>query len=76
MKIFNFKKCRYNAGSEVYTQTLALGLAKHGIPIAVFAREENPFQADYVLHKEQDPINADIPVHIVNHARSNIRYVC
>jgi len=65
---------RYNAGSEVYTQTLALGLAKRGVPVSVFAREEDPFKPDYSLSIEHDPLSPSVPVHLVNHARSNIRF--
>ena len=65
---------RYNAGSEVYTQTLAHALTDAGCDVEVFAREEDPFQADYVLQSETDPMRKDIPVHLVNHPRSNARF--
>eukprot|EP00026_Physarum_polycephalum_P001664 Phypoly_transcript_01666.p1 GENE.Phypoly_transcript_01666~~Phypoly_transcript_01666.p1 ORF type:complete len:901 (+),score=157.82 Phypoly_transcript_01666:113-2815(+) len=65
---------RYNAGSEVYTQTIALGLKRRGVDVSVFAREEDPFKPDYTITREHDPILPSIPVHIVNHARSNARY--
>jgi len=65
---------RYNAGSEVYTQTLANGLHQAGVEVAVFCREEDPFLPDYHLRKETDPLNDSIPVYLVNHARSNNRF--
>ena len=65
---------RYNAGSEVYTQTLAHGLRDQGIDVSVFAREEDPFSPDYRLRNESDPMWEDIPVFLVNHARSNARF--
>ncbi len=65
---------RYNAGSEVYTQTLAHALADAGCEVAVFTREENAFLPDYHLHTETDPLRADIPLHLVNHARANARF--
>lgn len=65
---------RYNAGSEVYTQTLAHALTDAGCEVEVFAREEDPFLPDYHLRTECDPIIAEIPVHLVNHARSNARF--
>ena len=65
---------RYNAGSEVYTQTLANGLHDAGVEVAVFCREEDPFFPDYHLRKETDPLNDGIPVYLVNHARSNNRF--
>lgn len=65
---------RYNAGSEVYTQTLAHALCDAGCAVEIFAREEDPFLPDYHLRSEYDPINPSIPVHLVNHARSNARF--
>jgi glycosyltransferase involved in cell wall biosynthesis len=65
---------RYNAGSEIYTQTLAHALADAGCEVSIFAREEDPFLPDYHLRTESDPLRADIPVHLVNHARSNARF--
>ena len=65
---------RYNAGSEVYTQTLANALFDAGCEVEVFAREEDPFLPDYHLRSEADPLNPEIPLHLVNHARSNARF--
>jgi len=65
---------RYNAGSEIYTQTLAHALADAGCEVSIFAREEDPFLPDYHLRTESDSLRADIPVHLVNHARSNARF--
>ncbi len=65
---------RYNAGSEIYTQTLAHALSDAGCEVSIFAREEDSFLPDYHLRTESDPLRADIPVHLVNHARSNARF--
>ena len=65
---------RYNAGSEVYTQTLAHALNDAGCDVEVFAREEDPFLPDYHLRSECDPLKDEITVHLVNHARSNARF--
>lgn len=65
---------RYNAGSEIYTQTLAHALADTGCEVSIFAREEDPFLPDYHLRTESDPLRMEIPVHLVNHARSNARF--
>ena len=65
---------RYNAGSEVYTQTLAHALLDAGCNVEVFAREEDPFLPDYNLTTECDPLRSEITVHLVNHARSNARF--
>jgi glycosyltransferase involved in cell wall biosynthesis len=58
----------------VYTQTLAHALTDAGCEVEVFAREEDPFLPDYHLRTECDPASAEIPVHLVNHARSNARF--
>jgi glycosyltransferase involved in cell wall biosynthesis/MoaA/NifB/PqqE/SkfB family radical SAM enzyme len=64
---------RYNAGSEVYTQTLAQGLAdRHAVH--VFTREENAFAQDYEVRRETDPDDARVIVHVVNSARNRDRY--
>ena len=65
---------RYNAGSEIYTQTLAHALAKQDVNVSIFTREEDPFLPDYHLRLEADPMMPQIPVHIMNHARSNARF--
>ena len=65
---------RYNAGSEVYTQTLAHGLKDATTEVSVFTREEDPFLPDYHLREEVDPLRPEIPVFLVNHARSNSRF--
>jgi len=65
---------RYNAGSEVYTQTLAHALVDAGCHVEIFAREEDPFLPDYHLSQESDSLRSEIPVHLVNHARSNARF--
>ncbi|HTN89852.1 MAG TPA: glycosyltransferase [Sorangium sp.] len=59
---------RYNAGSEVYTQTLCRGLAgRH--EVHVFTREEDPFAPDYALRHEQDGDDPRISIHLVNTPR-------
>jgi glycosyltransferase involved in cell wall biosynthesis/MoaA/NifB/PqqE/SkfB family radical SAM enzyme len=64
---------RYNAGSEVYTQTLAHGLAgRH--EIHVFSREENPFAPDYAIRRERDADDPRVALHLVNMPRSRDRY--
>ena len=44
---------RYNAGSEVYTQTLCHGLAERH-EVHVFTREEDAFAPDFRLRTEHD----------------------
>jgi nucleoside-diphosphate-sugar epimerase/glycosyltransferase involved in cell wall biosynthesis/MoaA/NifB/PqqE/SkfB family radical SAM enzyme len=64
---------RYNAGSEVYTQTLAQALAERH-EVHVFTREENPFAPDYALRHDTDPDDARVRLHVVNMPRHRDRY--
>lgn len=65
---------RYNAGSEVYTQTLCHGLVARGHEVHVFTREEDSFAPDFAMRGDVDPDDARIRLHVVNHARSRDRY--
>lgn len=64
---------RYNAGSEVYTQTLAQALAERH-EVHVFTREENPFAPDYALRDDADPDDSRVRLHVVNMPRARDRY--
>lgn len=64
---------RYNAGSELYTQTLCHGLAERH-EVDVFTREEDPFIPDFHLWHEQDPDEPKITLHVVNNPRNKDRY--
>ena len=64
---------RYNAGSEVYTQTLCRGLAG-GHEVHVFTREEDPFAPDFRLREERDAGDSRIALHVVNNPRNRDRY--
>ena len=64
---------RYNAGSEVYTQTLCQGLADNH-EVHVFTREEDPFAPDFRLREERDPDDPRITLHVVNNPRNRDRY--
>jgi glycosyltransferase involved in cell wall biosynthesis/MoaA/NifB/PqqE/SkfB family radical SAM enzyme len=64
----------YNAGSEVYTQTLAHGLASRGHEVHVFTREEDSFAPDYALRTERDADDERVVLHIVNKPNSRDRY--
>jgi len=73
LKVIHGYPMRYNAGSEVYSQTLCQGLAaRHDIH--VFTREEDPFAPDYRLRKEKDPDDTRITLHLVNNPRLKDRY--
>ena len=64
---------RYNAGSEVYTQTLCRGLAG-GHEVHVFTREEDLFAPDFRMRGERDAGDSRIALHIVNNPRNRDRY--
>lgn len=64
---------RYNAGSEVYTQTLAQGLAaRHDVQ--VFTRFEDPFLPEYASTEDRDPDDARVRLRLVNMARARDSY--
>jgi glycosyltransferase involved in cell wall biosynthesis/MoaA/NifB/PqqE/SkfB family radical SAM enzyme len=64
---------RYNAGSEIYTQTLCHGLAERH-EVHVFTREEDPFAPDFALRRDVDPEDPRVMLHVVNVPRSRDRY--
>ena len=64
---------RYNAGSEVYTQTLCHELAERH-DVHVFTREEDSFAPDFRLRTDCDSDDTRITLHIVNNARHKDRY--
>ena len=65
---------RYNAGSEVYTQTLCQALAERH-DVHVFTREENPFAPDFEMRLERDREDARVALHVVNNPRNRDRYL-
>ncbi len=64
---------RYNAGSEVYTQGLALELA-HRHEVHVFTRQENSFLPEYTCSREVDPLDPRVILHVMNVAQARDRY--
>lgn len=73
LKVIHGYPMRYNAGSEVYSQTLCHALADRH-EVHVFTREEDPFAPDYQLRAERDPDDARITLHVVNNPRHKDRY--
>ena len=73
LKVIHGYPMRYNAGSEVYTQTLCQKLADRH-EIHVFTREENPFAPDFRLRTESDAEDPRVALHVVNNPRSKDRY--
>lgn len=73
LKVIHGYPMRYNAGSEVYSQTLCHGLAKRH-EVHVFTREEDSFSPDFQLREEHDADDPRITLHIVNNPRLKDRY--
>ncbi|MEZ4364087.1 MAG: glycosyltransferase [Kofleriaceae bacterium] len=73
LKVIHGYPMRYNAGSEVYSQTLCHGLAERH-EVHVFTREEDAFAPDFRLRTERDEDDARVTVHIVNNPRLKDRY--
>ena len=70
LKVIHGYPLRFNAGSEVYSQTLCRGLAKDH-EVEVFTRAENPFIPDYVLQREKD---LNIGLNVINLPLEKHRY--
>jgi len=65
---------RYNAGSEIYTQSIAQGLARRGHQVTILTREEDPLRPDYEVRTERDPDVPEIRLSVVNMPRSRDRF--
>jgi glycosyltransferase involved in cell wall biosynthesis/MoaA/NifB/PqqE/SkfB family radical SAM enzyme len=73
VKVIHGYPMRYNAGSEVYSQTLCHALAaRHDVH--VFTREEDAFAPDFRMREERDDDDPRITVHLVNNPRLKDRY--
>lgn len=73
LKVIHGYPMRYNAGSEVYSQTLCRALAERH-EVHVFTREEDAFAPDFRLRTERDADDPRIAVHVVNNPRFKDRY--
>lgn len=73
LKVIHGYPMRYNAGSEVYSQTLCHGLAERH-EVHVFTREEDAFAADFGLRSEPDSDDPRVTLHLVNNPRLRDRY--
>lgn len=73
LKVIHGYPMRYNAGSEVYSQTLCHVLAARH-EVHVFTREEDAFAPDSCLRVERDAEDPRVTVHVVNNPRFKDRY--
>lgn len=56
LKIIHGYPLRYNAGSEVYSQSISHELSQRH-RVSIFTREENPFRPDFELREEEETPN-------------------
>jgi glycosyltransferase involved in cell wall biosynthesis/wyosine [tRNA(Phe)-imidazoG37] synthetase (radical SAM superfamily) len=73
LKVIHGYPMRYNAGSEVYSQTLCHGLAARH-EVHVFTRAEDPFAPPYQHREERDPDDPRVRLHVINMANFKDRY--
>lgn len=74
LKVIHGYPMLYNAGSEVYSRTMAHALHDIGVDIRVFTREENPFKEDFAISEVGDDLRPGIRIHRVNIPNSKDRY--
>ena len=73
LKVIHGYPMRYNAGSEVYSQSLCHALAERH-EVHVFTRQENAFLPEYSMQQESDPTDPRIMLHVLNMARARDGY--
>lgn len=74
LKVIHGYPMLYNAGSEVYSQTICHGLVKKGHEVRVFTREEDAFRPDGDIRISHDSDVPEIALHLVNNPRHRDRY--
>lgn len=74
LKVIHGYPMLYNAGSEVYSQTICHGLVKKGHEVRVFTREEDAFRPDGDIRISHDVDVPEITLHLVNNPRHRDRY--
>lgn len=71
LKIIHGYPQNYNAGSEVYSQSLCTELSKKH-KVSVFTREENPYSLDFTIRHEQE--NDNLHFYFVNNPNGKDGY--
>jgi glycosyltransferase involved in cell wall biosynthesis len=74
LKVIHGYPMLYNAGSEVYSQTICHALADRGHEVHVFTREEDSFRPDGSIRQDVDQDKPSIQIHLVNNPRHRDRY--
>ena len=73
LKIIHGYPPEYNAGSEVYSQTVCTELSKTN-RVSVFTREENPYACDFSLSKRVVETNPNLTIYLVNNPQGKDGY--
>jgi glycosyltransferase involved in cell wall biosynthesis/MoaA/NifB/PqqE/SkfB family radical SAM enzyme len=71
LKIIHGYPPHYNAGSEVYSQSICNELSKHK-KVSVFTREENPYSPDFTIRHKKE--NDNLNFYIVNNPQGKDGY--
>ena len=71
LKIIHGYPLNYNAGSEVYSQSICNELSKHH-KVTVFTREENPYRTDFEIRKQTE--NNQLDFYFVNNPNGKDGY--
>ena len=71
LKIIHGYPANYNAGSEVYSQSICNELIKHH-EVSVFTREENPYSPDFAVRHQN--ANANLNFYFVNNPQGKDGY--
>jgi glycosyl transferase, group 1 / radical SAM family protein len=71
LKIIHGYPPQYNAGSEVYSQSICIELSKYH-KISVFTREENLYAPCFSIREEK--INENLTLYLVNHPQGKDGY--
>jgi glycosyltransferase involved in cell wall biosynthesis/MoaA/NifB/PqqE/SkfB family radical SAM enzyme len=71
LKIVHGYPLNYNAGSEVYSQSICNELSKHH-KVSVFTREENPYSTDFEIRKQTE--NSNLDFYFVNNPQGKDGY--
>ncbi len=74
LKVIHGYPMLYNAGSEVYSQTLCHGLVDQEHDVRVLSREEDAFRPDGAMRMTHDELRPEIRIDLVNNPRHRDRY--
>ena len=74
LKVIHGYPYRYNAGSEVYSQTLCQELVRQGHEVVVFTRQENAYKQEYCIEWDTDPTCKEIKLCLINMTHSKDGY--